>query len=90
MKKRIFLAPLIASVMLTSAYAAVHPVATLNLGVDFVDARMRQNITFIAPFQNTYAGHLHQTQFSGGLFLGAQTSLIPTVDVQAGFSYYHT
>jgi hypothetical protein len=47
-----------------------------------------QNLTILAPFQNTYLGHTNDTESMESLFLGAQVTLPKNFEWQLGAAYY--
>ncbi len=69
-------------------FASVRPVASLSAGVDVVNIHMTQNITILAPFQNSYVANTRIEDFVGGLFVGFETPLFSQVLGQLGVSYY--
>jgi opacity protein-like surface antigen len=89
--KRIFCAALLTSLMLPVAEAQVRPVATVSLGIDGADVSGSQNITLIAPFQNSYNSTKHvDTEPVGGIFLGAQFDIVKNWAWQLGLSYFES
>src|SRR5688572_13363334 len=71
------------------SHAQVRPVGTITLGSDSAYLPLNENITILAPFQNSYISALdHDAEFVGGIFLGGEFSLPCHWSDQLGISYY--
>ena len=88
MQKRIIFAFVLFGVFCGLVQAQIRPVATVNLGLDFIDQTQAQELVFIPPFYNTYTSQINQNKFLGGIFLGIETPLFNSLFAEVGLSYY--
>lgn len=88
MKNGLLLTTIGSLILPITAWASLHPLATLSIGADSPNTHLNQNITIISPYQNSYLSGGSNTQLMAGLFLGAETSLLTNLLGQLGVSYY--
>jgi opacity protein-like surface antigen len=79
---------LLACLFTLYAHAETHPMMSVSTGATSTDMNTSQSITILAPFQNTYLGHVNDTESMGSLFLGAQVTLPKNWEWQLGAAYY--
>ena len=69
------------------SFAAYRPVVSLAVGGDTANTHLNQNITILAPYQNTYNSGGANIQPLAGAFVGVETSF-ETFLAQFGVGYY--
>lgn len=87
MKKGILVLCLCACFYPLESSAWYRPMLSLALGADAVNTHLNQNLTIIAPFQNSYLSGGANFQPVAGLFVGMETMLHNFL-TQLGVSYY--
>jgi opacity protein-like surface antigen len=81
---------LLTAMLSTISHAALplHPVLAIGWGSDTTDVNVSQNITLLAPFQNTYYAHTNDTQTVANVFLGAELPFLNKWAWQLGAAYF--
>ncbi len=72
------------------SYASIRPIVTVMGGSDSPRFQTTQNITLMAPYQDTFTGSNTDATAIGGIFLGAESTLYRNFLWQLGLSYYQT
>lgn len=88
MRNLTYLTCLFIGLFSTATYAAIHPVVSLGWGSDTTDVNISENITLLAPYQNSYVGHQNDTETIANIFLGAEIPFLNNWAWQIGASYY--